>query len=157
VTAGRVLSHPVALLACRLLLGTVFVIAAIPKIARPESFATAIEAYEMIPLAVVNIAAILFPWIELACGLFLIAGVYVRPGAALLGILLTVFIVAITTAVLRGLNINCGCFGESGGSAVGWNRVLEDIVLLVPAWILYSRGGGRVTGTGASGPPGDPA
>jgi len=137
---GGVLSHPALLLACRLVLGIVFVVAAIPKIANAESFATAIEAYELLPLAVVNVAAIVIPWIELISGLFLISGVYLRPSSLLLGSLLSVFVVAISAAVLRGLNINCGCFGGGGGATVGWNKVLEDLALLVPAWLIFRNG-----------------
>jgi putative oxidoreductase len=155
---ARILSHPALLLLCRLVLGTVFVIAAVPKIAHPDSFATSVEAYELLPLAAVNIAAIIIPWIELICGLFLIAGVYLRPSSALLGVLLGVFIIAITVAVLRGLNINCGCFGESGGATVGWNKVLEDLALLIPALLIFRNAGGvggRHNGDEA-GPAGSP-
>jgi len=137
-----ILSHPLLLIACRMLLGMVFVVAAIPKIANPDSFATAVEAYELMPVAAVNLAALFIPWIELICGLFLISGVYLRAGSAILGALLTLFIVAISVAILRGLNINCGCFGDSGGATVGWNKVLEDIGLLIPAWIIFRAGGG---------------
>ncbi len=139
------------LLASRVVLGGVFVVAAIPKIADAEGFATAVEAYEMVPMAAVNILAIIIPWTELICGLFLISGVYVRPGAAILGLLLVLFVVAISTAVLRGLNINCGCFGETGGTTVGWGKVLEDIGLMLPAWLLFRSGGAD---TGPGGPDG---
>jgi putative oxidoreductase len=141
MSTSRALSHPILLLLCRLLLGTVFAVAAIPKISHPDSFATAIEAYEMLPLAVVNLAALVIPWIELICALFLIGGVFVRPGAALVGVLLGVFVIAISAAVLRDLNINCGCFGETGGATVGWNRVVEDLGLLIPVWLLVRRRG----------------
>lgn len=131
-----ILEHRGLLLVSRFILGMVFVVAAVAKVSRPEAFASSIEAYEMTPVAVVNLLAIVLPWLELMCGLFLIGGVYVRPGAALLGGLLLLFIVAISVAILRGLNINCGCFGGTGGSPVGWNRVLEDVALLVPVWHL---------------------
>lgn len=145
----RVLSHPAVLLGSRFVLGMVFIVAAVEKISQPEGFATAIEAYEMTPVAVVNILAVVLPWLELICGLFLIGGVYVRGGSAVLAGLLVLFIVAISAAILRGLNINCGCYGASGGTPVGWNKVLEDVGLLVLAWHLIrfwpSRPGGDAT------------
>ena len=137
------LEHPVLLLVSRFVLGMVFIVAAIGKISQPEAFASAIEAYEMTPVAVVNMIAIILPWLELMCGIFLVGGVYVRSGAALLGALLVLFIVAISAAILRGLNIDCGCFGGTGGETVGWNKVLEDVALLVPAWHLIRYGEGR--------------
>jgi putative oxidoreductase len=140
VNVREILSNRYLLLASRVVLGMVFVVAAIPKIGRPDSFAVSIEAYEMLPLAAVNAVAIVVPWIELICGLFLVAGVRARAGSALLGGLLVVFIVAISTAVLRGLDINCGCFGTAVGTPVGWGRVLEDVALLLPAWLLARPG-----------------
>ena len=131
------LSNRWLLLTARFVLGMVFVTAAIPKIARPDLFAASIEAYEMLPIAVINVLAVLIPWLELLCAIFLISGVRMRPSAAVLGGMLFVFIVAIASAVLRGLQINCGCFGEGGGTPVGWGKVLEDVALLVPAWLLW--------------------
>ncbi len=142
MTAQALLSNRYLLIASRFLLGMVFVTAAVPKIAEPGSFAVSIEAYEMLPLFAVNIAAIVIPWIELVCGVYLVAGVRPRASAALAGILLAFFSVAISVAVLRGLNINCGCFGPTGGSPVGWGKVAEDIALLLPAWLVFRGGAG---------------
>lgn len=139
MTMRGLLSNPLLLLASRFVLAMVFVVAAVPKIAQPETFAASIEAYELLPVAAVNLVAIAVPWLELLCAVFLIGGAWVRPSAAILGAMLLVFIVAIASAILRGLNINCGCFGGAG-SPVGWGKVLEDVALLVPAWLLL-RGG----------------
>jgi hypothetical protein len=139
MTVRDFLSNGILLLASRFVLGMVFIVAAVPKIAQPEIFAASIEAYEILPVAAVNLAAIAVPWIELLCGVFLIGGARIRPSAALLGAMLLVFIVAIASAIIRGLNINCGCFGGAG-SPVGWGKVVEDVALLVPAWLLLRRG-----------------
>jgi putative oxidoreductase len=144
------LSNRYLLFASRFLLGLVFLVAAVPKIAQPGTFAASVEAYEILPVAAVNLVAILVPWMELLCAIFLIGDARVRPSAALLGMMLLVFIVAISTAVVRGLNINCGCYGGTG-TPVGWGKVLEDVALLIPAWLLARRGPGPgpAEGTGA--------
>jgi hypothetical protein len=65
--------------------------------------------------------------------------------------------VAISSAVLRGLNINCGCFGGDG-APVGWGKVLEDVALLVPAWLVFRQGGApRGEAAGPSEPDSHPA
>ena len=148
---GAILSNRGVLLAARFVLGMVFVTAAIPKVAKPELFAAAIEAYEMLPTAVVNLLAVFLPWLELVCGILLIAGARLRPAAAISGGMLFLFIVAIVSAVLRGLHIDCGCFGEEPGSVVGWGKALEDVALLVPAWLLAR------TPPAAAAPAADPA
>lgn len=124
-------------LAARICLGGVFIFASIDKIRYPEPFAQNIDAYEMLPTALINIAAIWLPWLELCCGSLLILGIWVRANAALLGVLLFVFIVALISVIIRGLDISCGCF-EAGDSEamVGWNRVIEDIGLLLLSWWL---------------------
>jgi putative oxidoreductase len=125
------LSHRYALMASRAILGTVFILASIDKIASPAVFAASIEAYGMLPLWSVNMAALIVPWLELLCGVFLFGGVYIRGSSSVAGALLAVFIVAISSAILRGLAIDCGCFGAGAVTPVGWMRVIEDAGLLV--------------------------
>lgn len=125
-------------LAARVFLGAVFIYASIDKIRYPEPFAQNIQAYEMFPTALVNIAAIWLPWLELCCGSLLILGIWVRSNAAILSVLLFVFIVALLSAILRGLDISCGCF-EAGDSEtmVGWSRVMEDLGLIILSlWLM---------------------
>jgi len=130
-------SNKYVILACRFILGIVFILASIDKIAAPEAFAASIQAYRILPLPVVNIAALVIPWTELICGLFLLGGILVRPSSFLLSSLLMVFIAAIFTALLRGLKIDCGCFGTAHISPVSWMRILEDIGLLSLGVVIF--------------------
>ena len=115
----------------RLVLGSVFIIASIDKIALPEAFAANVQAYRLAPFSLVNIFALVIPWAELVCGIFLIAGVFIKTSSLVLSSLLLVFTFAIISALLRGLNIDCGCFGVEHTSPVSWMRVLEDVGLMV--------------------------
>jgi len=130
-------THPYLLLLVRCFLGVVFIVAAIDKIALPEAFAISIEAYKLLPIQAINVVALIVPWVELVCGLFLIADVMKRASAALLSALLIVFIVALISALLRELKIDCGCFGPSHATPVGWGKVMEDVGLLILAVYLY--------------------
>jgi len=133
----NILTHPYLVLVVRCFLGVVFIIAAIEKIAIPETFAISVEAYQLVPIQFINIFALIIPWMELACGLFLIAGVFIRASAVLLSTLLAVFIVAIIAALLRELKIDCGCFGPSHATPVGWGKVFEDVGLFILGLYLY--------------------
>src|SRR2546422_3976141 len=95
----------------RLVLGTIFIIASIDKIAAPDAFAASVQAYHLAPYALVNLIALVLPWIELLCGTFLIAGVYVRGSSLMVSLLLGMFVIAMISALMRHLNIDCGCFG----------------------------------------------
>ncbi|HTK81964.1 MAG TPA: MauE/DoxX family redox-associated membrane protein [Bacteroidota bacterium] len=125
------LSNKYILAVVRIFLGSVFIVASIDKISAPDAFAASIVAYKLVPYAAVNILALVIPWLELVCGIFLIGGVYVRGSSFALSVLLTVFIVAIITALLRELKIDCGCFGKEHATPVSWMKVGEDLGLLL--------------------------
>jgi hypothetical protein len=114
-----------------MILGTVFIVASIDKIVVPAAFAESILAYRIVPYAFVNLVALLIPWVELVCGVLLVAGVRVRPSAVILSALLSVFILAIISALVRELKIDCGCFGSDHATPVSWTKVAEDVGLLL--------------------------
>lgn len=105
------LLHPWLSIRVQLGLGAIFVVAAIPKIADPPAFAHAIYNYHLAPGTVINAMALLLPWVELLAGLALFAGVWKRTAAGITGLLLLVFLVALSVNLARGNPVNCGCFG----------------------------------------------
>jgi uncharacterized membrane protein YphA (DoxX/SURF4 family) len=139
-----VLRDPVVRRALSLLLGGVFVWASVEKIAFPAEFARIVYHYQLvgpsasIPPAVPNAFAVVLPWIELLAGLCLIAGVWTREAAALAGAMLVSFVVAVSAALARGIDVeNCGCFtvGEAGRAA-GAGLIVGDLGLLAVAVLL---------------------
>ncbi len=122
-------------LAVRLVLGTIFLVSGAEKLSILTDFAHAIYNYKILPLSLVNIAALLFVWTEITVGILLIAGAAVRGAALVTGSMLVIFIVAILTAMARGLEIDCGCFAE-GGEKVGWPKIFEDVAYLAGAIFL---------------------
>jgi len=127
----NILSNKYVQLTARFILGIVFVLASIDKIAMPEVFAQNVEAYKLIPFSLVNIFALVLPWLELITGLFIISGVFIRASALLITSLLIIFILSMTFALLRGLKIDCGCFGSTHDTLISWKRVSEDIFLMI--------------------------
>jgi uncharacterized membrane protein YphA (DoxX/SURF4 family) len=113
---GRYLLPGAALLA-RLLVGGIFVVAAIPKLGDTAAFADGIRAYHLMPPALVVPVAIALPWVELLAGAYLLAGYMSRwAGLATAGLLI-VFVVALTDALVTGNTAHsCGCFGRGAGS-----------------------------------------
>jgi putative oxidoreductase len=136
IKMNKILSNQYFLVSIRIVLGFVFIFAAISKAAEPEAFAKAIYNYKLLPLFLINILAITLPWIELSAGLLLVFGVSVKENSAILSGMLLVFIIAIAISLARGLNIDCGCFGTVDGSKVGLMKILENIGLLLLGLIL---------------------
>ena len=122
----------------RIALGIVFVYASFEKIRDPGAFASNIQNYQFLPYGFTNFMAILLPWVELYVGACLILGVFVDGAALLSAGMMVMFIVAISQAVGRGLDIDCGCFKQSG-SIVGLDLLARDVVWLVMSILVCRR------------------
>ncbi len=130
-------------LLCRLVVGGVFIWASLDKLAHPAAFARAIDNYHLVPYALLHPVALLMPAVEIVAGLALVVGWWRRGAALLCALLLVVFLVAIASALVRGLDISCGCFHTDGGHAVGLSLLWRDVLLLLACLppLLASRGG----------------
>jgi len=121
--------HAVLALAARLYLGTIFLVACTHKIADPGAFAIDIATYQILPLGVVNLMAIVLPWVELLAGFMLLAGLRTRAAALLVAGMMAMFTVAIAIAVSKGLDMSCGCFASQGSAEdpISWRTIARDM------------------------------
>jgi putative oxidoreductase len=120
------------LLVFRVVVGGVFVYAGALKIADPLGFAQDIQNYRLVPRAVALFAALILPWLETLAGAGLVAGLFKRTNAGLIALMLAGFIVLVTVTMVRGIDVDCGCFGALSRKA-GWTLLLEDALLLFMA------------------------
>jgi hypothetical protein len=112
-------------------LGAIFIAAALPKIADPPSFAHMIYNYRVLPGGLINLSALVMPWVELLAGLALILGVWVRPARWIVTLLLATFMIAITINLLRGNAIDCGCFDVSAADKTYEERIRDMWIVLI--------------------------
>ena len=125
----------------RFLVGGTFVYASFDKIMHPEAFAQNIYHYRLLSESLLHPFAMLIPWLELVVGLAMILGFYRRGAAMLVSLMLVMFMAAITAALMRDLDISCGCFHTEGGHAVGLDLLFRDVALLVGAVVLWASKG----------------
>ncbi len=59
------------------------------------------------------------PILEVGVGIWLLIGLFTRFSAIVSMVLMAIFTIAITQAWLRGLQIDCGCFGGAQGNSIG--------------------------------------
>ena len=123
--------------AVRIALGVIFIYAALLKIADPVSFAGSVAAYRILPYFASYLTASVLPFLELSCGLLLVCGYRVRGGALIIGFMNLVFMIALGAAIIRGLDIDCGCFKQGGAKTTPWTALLRDTVFLaMTAFVL---------------------
>jgi uncharacterized membrane protein YphA (DoxX/SURF4 family) len=112
----------------RLILGGVLFVAGYLKVSAPDKSQMAVRAYEMLPISVANALGLILPFAEVAIGALLILGSLTRAMAAFGGFTMVIFIIAISQAWARGLNIDCGCFGGGGAVEPGQTKYLQEIL-----------------------------
>ena len=145
-TMKRILQNRWLSILIRIALGAIFLFSAAPKIADPPAFAQMIWNYQVLPSFVINVLAMVLPWLELFAGIALITGVLRRGAALTVGGMLIVFIAAIAFNLVRGNPIDCGCFSLS---AVQQSRdelltgmkldILRDLgILLMALQVLFT-------------------
>jgi rhodanese-related sulfurtransferase/uncharacterized membrane protein YphA (DoxX/SURF4 family) len=125
-------NRPAVSVVFRLVLGGVFLYAAIYKIADPGSFAKAIYGYRILPGDLINLSAMYLPWLEFVAGALVIAGAFTRGSSLVLVVLLAVFIAAIGYNVARGHSFDCGCFQKAESEHVSdpVELLFRDVALL---------------------------
>ncbi len=125
--------HRYLSLAARLYLGGLFVVACLHKIRNPHAFAIDIATYQVLPLNLVNLLAMVLPWVELVAGTMLALGFRTRAAALLVTGMMLLFLAAISTALVRGLELSCGCFASQGAAEdpISVRTILRD-----SAWLL---------------------
>jgi len=121
----RLLAHPWLTIRVQIALGAIFIIAALPKIADPPSFAHMIYNYRLVQSPLINISALVMPWVELLAGLALILGVWKAAARTVVAIMLAVFIVAISINLSRDNAIDCGCFNVADRGKTHEQRIFD--------------------------------
>jgi len=129
----RIRSSVLGLRALEVVLGGLFFYAGLQKVLHPYEFAEAVLAYQLLPEALVGLAAAGLPWVEIVAGFCLVAGLKPRSCLLLLAGLVAGFLAVILITMARGLAIDCGC-GLFFQRQVGPVAALEDLLLL--GWTL---------------------
>ncbi|MBW1980059.1 MAG: DoxX family membrane protein [Deltaproteobacteria bacterium] len=129
----------VAALTVRFVLGAVFLYASVDKILHPQAFAEIVYNYQILPDSLINVTALILPWLELLLGLSLISGICLPGSVLLANLLLVTFLAALLFNAVRGLDIQCGCFSTSAlqsESAMIWYLVREVLFLVLSGYLF---------------------
>jgi uncharacterized membrane protein YphA (DoxX/SURF4 family) len=130
--------------AARLGLAAVWLVAGGLKVGDLAASARAVHAYDVMSYDAAKVVGAVQPFLEIALGLLLLAGLAVRLTAGISAALLVIFIAGIVSAWQRGLQIDCGCFSTGGELGAGQDPayavdILRDLGFLALAGILLWR------------------
>jgi len=135
---SKLFQNKIFVLTARIVLGSIFVYASFDKMANPGAFLKIIENYRILPVQLANPLAIFLPWLEFLTGLFLIAGKWEKGALLIYNILMIIFVIGLSQALIRGLDISCGCFSvKPSSTSEVWMRIILDIITLFFSINLY--------------------
>jgi len=134
----NLLENPHLVLVVRVFLGLLFIVSSVDKLANPDAFAQSIASYRMLPVWLPPFMATILPWLELLCGFSILFGAFTQGASLLLTAMLIIFTFAVLVALVRGLDISCGCFTQDPAAGrIGWMKVLQNSTLIVLTIFLY--------------------
>src|ERR1700720_1451343 len=117
--------------------GAIFIYAGAIKVFDPIQFANDIDNYKILPWTISVGLAFYLPWLEILCGLALVARVLYRGGFSILVALIGIFIGATIAAKIRGLDITCGCFGHASKNWSFSQPLALDLAILAALIALW--------------------
>jgi len=140
MTASRDGNRDYAALAVSLALAAIFVYAGIDKVREPLQFADNIAGFAILPSMFTNLLALTLPVFEIGCGLLLLVPLTRRVASLAIALTCIVFFTALASALLRGLTLDCGCFGVGAPSrSKMWLELGLDLLLFTGALFVYLR------------------
>lgn len=116
--------------ASRFLIALIFALSFVGKVTDVTSFEATIASFKMLSTKQVMLAAKAFLTAELAVvALLLLGGPLLSAGFALALLLLALFVVVLSTMLLRHLQVSCNCFGQNA-RMVSVYDVIRNILLI---------------------------
>ena len=138
---GRLLLHPYLTLVSRMGLAGVFIFAGVAKLPYIDTLIWEIKQYHILPHSLANAYGHVLPTLEIALGILLVMGLFLRISAAVSGLLVLSFTIAKIVAFARGLDISiCGCFGSAGDLLALHSLIIDFVLLALALQILCHRG-----------------
>lgn len=128
-----------ATLPLRILFGGLFIYTSIYHALHATKLLQSIKDYAIVPASLVPWSGLLLIAFEAGIGVALVFGYAVRQAAVTAAALLLVFMAAMVSAIVRGLDIACGC--GLGDTHVSWWDVARDALLIAAALLIAWRTG----------------
>jgi uncharacterized membrane protein YphA (DoxX/SURF4 family) len=121
----------------RLLIAGIFIFAGVIKVIQPDTFFEDVLNYQLLPRSAAWLIAFYLPMLEMVVGIALLFRPTCRASAWILLLCMILFTTALAFAWVRGLNIECGCFGGLiPASHYGWLLTRNLLLISLLGWII---------------------
>lgn len=131
--------HRYACVLYRLGVGTTLVIASVGKISSGSVFVDEVKEYHLLPDALAQVYATALPWVEIVVGCLLIIGLVTTFSAGIAVLASLSLIIANAVVLGRGLNLECGCFGNLAVLQTREAIIIDSVMLMMALLILVRR------------------
>jgi putative oxidoreductase len=111
------------------------VVSGMAKIADPVRTLLTFREFQILPGSMEVFLAVYIPWLEFILGLSTILGILYRSSAFLIAGLNTLFILAIGSLLVRGIKVDCGCFGLMADllhlpDQADWKAIVRNLIFI---------------------------
>lgn len=115
----------------RIVVGSIFIYAGIVKVLEWSETLSAISDYQLLPPGLTVLFAVVIPWVEIFVGACIVTRAAISGASMIATILLVIFLAAQISALWRGLNIGCGCFGVGDtADLISYSTIIRTAVLI---------------------------
>ena len=120
----------------RIIIGGIFLVSGLAKISDPVRFLLTLREFRLFPESIVPFTAVFLPWLEFFLGLSVVLGVLYRTSALMLAGLNILFIIALGSVIVRGFEVDCGCFGLVADilklpDMADWKAVVRNVIFVM--------------------------
>ncbi len=138
---GTSLLHPYVAVASRLALAGSFIFAGVAKLPYPETLIWEINQYHILPPSLATAYGHVLPTLEIALGVFLLLGLFLRTSGLITGLVVLSFTVAKVYALAAGFDIDiCGCFGPAVPLLAVQSLAMDFVLLALALQVILHRG-----------------
>lgn len=127
----------------RLVVGGVWLYAGMLKLPHPDTSVSAVRGYQLLPTGLAETVGHVLPMLEIVVGACLVLGLLTRFTGVVSALLQLAFIIGIVSVWTRGIQINCGCFGNGGADPDAFSKypweIARDTGLLALSVLLVWR------------------
>jgi uncharacterized membrane protein YphA (DoxX/SURF4 family) len=124
----------------RIAVGVVFIISGSGKLPEGAAFVNQVEGFDLLPNVLARFYGTALPWVEIVIGALLILGLLSRFAAGIGGLAALSFIIANSISLYRGLNLECGCFGNVAVLHTRDALIIDFMLLIMALQILIHKG-----------------